>query len=62
MGPHPDHFNDMILFQYLIDESMLDVDPAGIGAFEVADQFFKERWILKWIFLEDIQYTSRGTR
>lgn len=36
MGPHPDHFNDTFFFQHLIDKAMLDVDPAGIGACQVA--------------------------
>jgi hypothetical protein len=50
MGPHPDHFNDAVLFQHLIDKSMLDVDPAGIGACQVANQFFIGRWVLKRVF------------
>ena len=32
MGPHPDHFNDTVLLERLIDKAMLDIDPVGIGA------------------------------
>ncbi len=55
MGPHPDYFNDTFLLQHLINESVLDIDPPGIGACQVADQFFVGRWTLKWIFAKDIQ-------
>lgn len=28
MRPHTKHFNDPLVFQYLIDKAVLDVDPA----------------------------------
>ena len=55
MGPQPDHFDEAVLFQHLIDEAMLEVDPAGIGACQITDQFLVGRWVLKRIFLKDIQ-------
>ena len=36
----PDDFDGPNVFQDLIDESVLDGDPAGVCAGEVADEFF----------------------
>jgi len=37
MRPHPQHFDDVFFFQNLIHKSVLDVDPARVRAFQVAD-------------------------
>ena len=41
----------------LIDETVLDVDAARIGARQVSHQFFIGRWILKWISGEKVEQT-----
>ena len=45
----------MLLLKHLIDESMLNVDAAGIGAVQIAHELFEGRWILKWIHFQDFQ-------
>ena len=45
--PHPQDLDDLLLFQHLIDESMLDIDPPRESARQIADQFFVGRWILE---------------
>jgi len=39
----------MFFFEYLIDETMLNIDPAGIGPGKITDQSF----ILKRVGLQD---------
>ena len=41
MRPHANDFYDSLFLQYLIDQSVLNIDAAGIGAGKVAHQFFK---------------------
>jgi hypothetical protein len=36
VGPHTQYLDDMLFFENLIDESMLDVDAAGICASQIA--------------------------
>jgi hypothetical protein len=43
MRPHPDPLYGSLLFQNLIYEAVLDIDPTGISAGEVSHQFF-EGW------------------
>ena len=59
MGPHADDFNDSLLLQNFIDQSVLNSDAAGISAGQVAHQFFKPRRSLKWIFSNDLQQLNR---
>ena len=37
MRPHPEHLHDPLLLQHLIDEAVLDVDPARVRARQVPD-------------------------
>jgi hypothetical protein len=43
MCPHTDDFDSLDIGENLVDEAMLDVDAAGAGASEVADELFKAR-------------------
>ena len=43
MRPEADDFDGPQILQHLIDESVLDVNPAGVRAGEVADEFFIRR-------------------
>jgi hypothetical protein len=43
MRPHSNDFHHFLFGQHLVNQSMLDVDAAGIGAGEVADQLFGKR-------------------
>lgn len=49
MRPHPKDFHEVLLFEHLIDEPMLDVDAARIGSLEIADQLLIGRWIFEGI-------------
>jgi hypothetical protein len=50
MGPHAKDFNDFLLFQDFVDQSVLNIDAAGISAGKVAHQFFKPRGSAERIF------------
>ena len=41
--------NDPFPGEYLIDQTVVDIDSAGVCACQVADQFLECRWILKGI-------------
>ncbi len=41
--PHPEHLDDLLLWQDLVHESMLDADPPGVRAAQVAYKFLEPR-------------------
>jgi len=41
MGPHTNDLYDFIFFNDLMDQAVLDIDVAGIGAGKIAYQFFQ---------------------
>ena len=43
MRPHPDDFDDALAAEHLIDETMLNVDPARERAGEIADGVYTIR-------------------
>jgi len=55
MCPHPDHLHDPLAAEDLIDEAMVDVDPAREGAGEIAEEFLKGRGRLEVIVAQDLQ-------
>ena len=55
MRPEADDFDGPDVFQDLIDEPVLDVDPAGVRADEVADEFFVRGRGLEGILTKDGQ-------
>lgn len=40
MGPHPDHLYDPLVPEDLVHKSMLNVDPARIGARQITSRGF----------------------
>ena len=49
MRPHPQNSHGLFFFKHLVYKPVLDADSSGIGAAQVAEQFFKRRRILKRI-------------
>jgi len=47
--PHPQHLDDAFFFEHLIYEPMLDIDPAGVGAFQITKKLLEGRWLLEGI-------------
>ena len=55
MSPHPKDFNGVFGRIDLVDETVLNVNASRIGARQISHQFFVGRWILKWIFGEEVE-------
>ena len=55
MGPHAENLDGVDFWENLVDEAMLDVAAAGIGAGQVAHEFFKRWRRLEGIFFEDME-------
>jgi hypothetical protein len=55
VGPHPEDLYRTVRVQNLIDQAMLDVDPARVSSFEVTDQFLEGWRALSRIAAEDLQ-------
>lgn len=51
--PHPQDLDDPITLEDLIDEAVLDVDPAGLGASEIAERLLEGRLRPPRILSED---------
>ena len=55
MRPHADDLDDLFIFQNLVHQPVLDVDPAGIRSGEIAYKLL-ERWRrLEWICLHHLK-------
>lgn len=59
MRPHADDLYRFLGRQHLVDEAVLDVDPAGAGAGQIADQLFKRWWVLKGVACDEGQQPFR---
>src|SRR5438552_9405407 len=55
MGPHPDDLDCALGTIDLINQTMLNVDAAGIRAREISDEFLVRRRTLKRIFRDDVK-------
>ena len=53
--PHAQHFHHTLVRENLIDQSMLDVDPARQGAIKIAHQSLEGRRTLEGIAREDFE-------
>ena len=49
MCPHSQDANDFFPFIYLVNQTVLNINSARIRAFEIADELFIRRRILKRI-------------
>jgi len=52
MGPHAEYLHDAFVFQNLIDKPVLNIDAAGICAFQIPQEFLERRWLLKRVSSE----------
>ncbi len=55
VSPHPQHFHHFLFLKHLIDESMLDVNPARVSTRKVTKKLLIARRTLKGILLKDSQ-------
>jgi len=55
MGPHPDHLHDVLLVQDLVDETMLNVDPSGVGTLEISQQLLEGWGRLQGIIAQNVE-------
>ena len=55
MRPEANHFDRADILQHLIHQAVLDVDAAGTGAGEIADELLKRGWGLVGVTAEDIE-------
>lgn len=55
MCPHPNDLYDMAIFQYLIHETMLNIDSTGVGSGQITNEFLVTRRSLEGILFEDLK-------
>lgn len=55
MRPHPKDFHAVLLFEHLVHEPMMDVDPSRVGSCEIANQLFIGRRSLERILHDKSQ-------
>ena len=59
MGPHPKHLDGTFVFDDLIDEAVLNIDPARICPAKISDKSLKRRRPPKGIIGEDAEKLLR---
>lgn len=59
MRPHADDLHGVLSRVDLVHQTVLNIDAAGIGSFEIADQFLKRWRRLQRILLEDLDQPFR---
>ncbi len=52
--PHPYDLHNVAVFEHLINETMLDIDPPGICSSQITDEFF-----VPWRSLERVLFEDR---
>ena len=57
--PHAQHAHRLLLDKDLINQAVLNVDAPGVGACQVAHQFFKRWWFVKWVSGQQVQQFLR---
>lgn len=55
MRPHADDLDDLFVFQNMVHQPMLDVDPAGTSSSEIAHKLLKRWRRLKWVFSHELR-------
>ena len=53
MGPHTQNLHGALILQYLVDEPVLQVDPAGVRTRKIADELFVRGRVLKGILAQN---------
>jgi hypothetical protein len=59
MRPHAKYLHNTLVFDDVINQAVLNVDAAGISAPQIAEEFFKRRWLSKRVLREDTQQLLR---
>lgn len=59
MRPHADDLHRFFGWEHLVDEAVLDVDSARVGAGKIADELLKWRRVLKGVSCEDVEHPFR---
>ena len=54
VAPQPQHFHQLLICFDAVDETMLDVDSAGIGPSQVTHQSLEGWWAAPRIFSEQV--------
>ena len=49
VGPHAQYTHNPLFGEYLVNQSMLNIDAARISASKVSDQLLKRRRVLQWV-------------
>jgi hypothetical protein len=63
MCPHPNDFHNAVVFENLVDEPMLDIDPSGIRSSQITNELFVPRRSLKGIYFENLEeFFSLGSQ
>ena len=47
--PHTQNTNRFLFGKDFVHDTVLNIDAARVCADKITDQFFKWRWILKWV-------------
>ena len=55
MRPHADDLDRFSGRKYLVDEAVLDVDSARVGAGQIADELLKRWWVLEGVSCEEVE-------
>lgn len=55
MRPHSNHFYDALLVEDLIDDPVLNGNPARKGASQISDEFLESRRSPVWVLTEKVQ-------
>jgi hypothetical protein len=58
VGSQANHFDEFAVLHDLIDEEVLHIDPSGVRARQVPDQFRVGRWILQRIVRQSSSESS----
>ena len=54
MGPHAENFDGLIVFQNLLNKTVLKIDATGTGSGKVSNKLFIWEWCPKGVFLKNV--------
>ena len=55
MSPHSNHFHGALLFEHLVDQTVSDINSAGVGSCQVTYQLLIRWWRLIGVVAEDLK-------
>ena len=59
VSPHAQNLYRSDIFQNLVDQSVLNIDPSGTGTSQITSELFIGRGSLVWIFRKDFEQLLR---